>query len=123
MKTKLILLASLCLLVLCVLSGKADAHAALVSATPAIDAVVPRSPPELVLTFSEDLEPTFCKVEVSNASGQRQDKGDLHLQPGNPRVLVLSLPPLTPADYVVTWRVTSVDTHKSQGRFGFAVAP
>jgi len=121
MKTKLIL--PCLLLVLSILSGKADAHAALVSATPAIDAVVSQSPPQVALSFSEDLEPAFCKVEVSDASGQRRDKGDLHLQPGNPRVLVLSLPPLTPADYVVTWRVTSVDTHKSQGRFGFAVAP
>jgi methionine-rich copper-binding protein CopC len=37
-------------------------------------------------------------------------------------VLRVSLPPLEPGRYRVTWRVLSVDTHVTEGDFTFEVA-
>jgi methionine-rich copper-binding protein CopC len=38
-------------------------------------------------------------------------------------LLRISLPPLAPGKYRVTWRVLSVDTHVATGEFTFDVAP
>jgi hypothetical protein len=37
--------------------------------------------------------------------------------------LVLPLPPLAPGRYRVRWHVVSVDTHRTEGEFGFEVTP
>ena len=99
------------------------AHARLVSATPAVGVSVPAAPTELVLRFSEALELRFSTVTVQDAAGARVDKGDLHAGPDGAKSLGLGLNALRSGEYTVTWQVLSVDTHRSEGRFRFQIAP
>ncbi len=89
-------------------AGTAHAHAHLRGAAPAVDSTVPASPPELAITYTEGVEPRFSTIEVRDAAGARVDKADAHIAPGT---------------YTVTWRVTAVDTHKTDGTFHFTVKP
>jgi len=95
----------------------ANAHAALEHAVPAAGSTVASSPSEVTLTFTEKLEPSFSGGEVRNAAGARVDYG-AHVS-GN--IMRISVGALTARAYSVTWHVLSVDTHKTQGSFGFNV--
>jgi len=101
----------------------ASAHAMLMKAEPAVGASVSPAPAQLILHYSEGVEPRFTTVVVHDAAGVRMDSDNLQTAPGDPKTLVLGLQPLKPGDYRVDWHVTSVDTHKTQGHFSFTVAP
>ncbi len=101
----------------------AFAHAHLKSATPAEDATLAASPSEIVLEFSEAIEPKFSAIEVDDAKGARVDKDDLHGDAADARRLAVTLQPLAPGTYKVIWHVTSTDTHKTNGAYQFKVAP
>ena len=47
--------------------------------------------------------------------------GQAIVDPGNDKQLVLTLPPLAPGRYRVRWHVVSVDTHRTEGEYSFAV--
>ena len=98
-------------------STTAQAHAFLDHASPAVGSMV-ASPSAVALYFTEQLEPKFSGAEVHSASGARVDRGKS--VSGN--VMRLGVAGLTPGSYSVTWHVLSVDTHKTQGSFGFTVA-
>ena len=65
----------------------------------------------------------FSTIEVQNAQGVRVDKADPHLVDGDQTKLAVSLPKLPAGEYTVIWHATSVDTHKTEGRFNFSVTP
>jgi methionine-rich copper-binding protein CopC len=100
-----------------------EAHASLVSSVPAARATVSASPPRLILTFSERLEPAYARVSVWNAAGAQVDLRDGALDRDNSKVLGVSLPPLVPGRYTVRYRVLSVDGHVVEASFAFAVGP
>jgi methionine-rich copper-binding protein CopC len=75
------------------------------------------------LWFSERLDPPFSKAEVLDGGGNRVDKGDSQVDSTDPTLLRISLRPLAPGRYRVTWRVLSVDTHVAKGEFTFDIAP
>ncbi len=104
-------------------SGEANAHAFLDHAVPAVGGTVTASPPEVSAWFTEEVEPAFSKIEVADASGNRVDKGDTHVDPADATLLHVSLKPLGPGTYHVRWHVVSVDTHHTQGEFTFTVGP
>lgn len=93
------------------------AHARLDHATPAAGSTVPSPPTEITLYFTEELEPKFSCAEVRSAAGARVDHGANI----SGKVMHLSVGMLAPGNYTVTWHVTSVDTHKTQGSFSFTV--
>ncbi len=101
----------------------AFAHAHLQSANPAANSTVAAVPAELSCNFTEALEPRFSQLQVQDAAGKQVDSGDMHLAPGNPKQMVIGLPKLGAGVYTVVWHATSVDTHKTEGRFTFTVAP
>jgi len=107
-------------LALVAMTGPVLAHAHLVAASPAADATV-ATPTEVAISFTEALEPKFSSIEVTAADGTRVDKADLHIV-GDGKHVAVSLAPLQPGTYTVIWHATSVDTHKTEGRFGFKVA-
>jgi len=72
----------------------ARAHAFLDHAIPAVGSSVPASPAVVTLWFTQDLEPAFSDVTVK---------------------------PLPPGTYTVSWHVVSVDTHPTEGTFTFEV--
>ena len=103
-------------------AGVALAHAHLKKAEPPINSVVTTAPVEVVIYFTESVEPKFSSIEVQNAHGQRVDKGETRTAPGDATRLIASLTTLTPGTYKVMWHATSVDTHKTEGTYRFTVA-
>ena len=101
----------------------AFAHAFLQRASPPVGSELPVSPSAVTITYTEGVEPDFSTIEVQNAQGTRVDKADPHLVGGDQTKLSVSLPKLPPGDYTVIWHATSVDTHKTEGRFTFSVTP
>lgn len=93
----------------------ARAHAQLDGAVPAVGSTV--SPGQVTLYFTEQLEPKFSGAEVRSAARARVDHGTI----ASGKVMHLSVGTLAPGNYTVTWHVTSVDTHKTQGSFSFTV--
>ena len=105
-------------------ASPAFAHAFLQRASPPVGSELPVSPSAVTITYTEGVEPSFSTIEVQNAQGTRVDKSDPHLVGGDQTKLAVSLPPqLPPGTYTVIWHATSVDTHKTEGRFTFSVSP
>jgi hypothetical protein len=99
----------------------ARAHAFLDHAEPKVGSTITRPPAETKIWFTQELEPAFSTIEVSDAQGNEVDKKDTHLDSKDKSLLIVSLPPLSPGTYTVAWHVVSVDTHKTQGHYQFTV--
>ena len=102
-------------------AGGASAHAFLRAANPPVGGAVAVAPAEVAIDYSEGVEPRFSAIEVRDASGNRVDTGEAHTAPGNNHRLVAGLKPVGPGAYTGTWRVTSTDTHKTEGSYAFTV--
>ena len=96
-------------------------HAFLDHASPAVGSAVPAAPAAVMLWFTQELEPAFSSVTVTNRAGQRVDLGNAQIAAGHPDQLQVGLKPLPPGTYTVSWHVVSVDTHPTQGTFTFTV--
>lgn len=102
------------------LPAAAHAHAFLDHASPKVGSTVGTAPRELLLWFTEKLEPTFSTVEVRNAQGAVvSSKAQVAGSDGTE--LRVPLKPVPAGTYQVIWRVLSVDTHRTQGNFTFHV--
>src|SRR5579883_588432 len=86
----------------------AHAHAFLDHAEPRVGSTVPIAPREVVLSYTQNLEPAFSSIEVSDSKGARVDQGKPGISASTMRV---GLKPLPPGSYRVRWHVLSVDTH------------
>ena len=106
---------------LCI-SSPAFAHAMLERASPPVGSEAASPPHEIVLTFTEGVEPLFSSIELRNAEGVVVTTGKPHVAAGDARRLAIDLPVLQGGKYTVIWHVTSVDTHKTEGNFQFSVA-
>jgi hypothetical protein len=107
----------------CVFAAGAHAHAFLEHTEPRVGSTVAAAPAELRLWFSEPLEPAFSTVEVTDAQGHRVEAGRAQVDPRDRALLRVTLNKLGPGSYTANWRVISVDTHVTEGRFVFQVAP
>jgi methionine-rich copper-binding protein CopC len=103
-----------------VLGAVAEAHAFLDHAEPRVGSTVQTAPRQLSLSFTQNLEPAFSSVEVSDANGARVDLGKPSISSSMMRV---GLKQLAPGTYRVRWHVLSVDTHTTEGSFTFSVGP
>jgi methionine-rich copper-binding protein CopC len=113
------LIAACCLLV----PSASSAHAFLDGAMPRVGSESPTVPTEVVLHYTQGVEPDFSRIEVRDASGASVTDGTAHTKPGDPTRLAVALKAVSAGVYTVTWHVTSVDTHKTQGKFHFTVMP
>jgi copper resistance protein C len=110
-------LLALVLLGLAIGIATAHAHAHLERASPTPDSTVRPAPQEVTLWFTQQLEPAFSSAQVHDAAGARVDEGarvdgmQIHV----------SVKPLPPGTYKVSWKVLSVDTHTTEGDFSFRV--
>jgi methionine-rich copper-binding protein CopC len=96
----------------------AQAHATLLRTNPAKEALLPRAPEEVVLTFSETPIGIGTTVRVAGP--------DAVVSLGQPRVIDNTVHQtlsrgLGGGRYIVTWRVTSDDGHPVSGTFAFTV--
>ena len=96
----------------------AQAHAFLDHASPLVGSTVASAPHEVTLSFSQNLEPAFSTVEVTDSSGARVDQGKATVSGNTMRIGVKAL---APGSYKVHWHALSVDTHTTQGTFSFHV--
>jgi methionine-rich copper-binding protein CopC len=96
----------------------AQAHAFLDHATPLVGSTVPAPPHEVALTFTQNLEPAFSSVEVTDSSGARVDQGKAAVS-GN--TMQIGLKAIGAGTYRVRWHALSVDTHSTEGSFTFHV--
>jgi copper(I)-binding protein len=102
-------------------AGPASAHAFLKSASPAVGSEVSTPPAEVVIDFTEGVEPKFSTIMVQDGEGVRMDSGAAHLVGGVDTRLAVALKPLTQGAYKVVWHATATDTHKTEGSFSFTV--
>lgn len=99
------------------------AHAHLDTASPSGTVVEATAPTEIVLGFTERLELSLAVIEVTDAAGTRVDDGAVRSVGDDGHTIAIGLKPLGPGTYLVSWAVTSVDTHRSEGSYSFVVGP
>jgi copper resistance protein C len=116
MRTSSIIVHAAGLLVLGI--AAASAHAFLDHAEPRVGSTVRAAPSQVSLSFTQNLEPRFSTVTVTDASGQRVDAGRPVVSGSTMRV---PLRGIRSGTYRVSWRVLSVDTHTTEGAFTFRV--
>ena len=99
------------------------AHARLEHAEPKVGSIVETAPTEVVLTFSEKVEPEFSTVQVLDAAANDVEVGKATVDDDSPNVLRVPIGKLDAGTYTVKWAVVSVDSHKTHGDFTFQVSP
>lgn len=97
----------------------AQAHARLVSATPAAKSAG-ASPRVVTLTFSDRVAPAFSSFDVVNAAGAKASVRTQVSQDGKTITGTLARP-LAAGAYVVNWRIASTDGHRMTGSYDFTV--
>jgi methionine-rich copper-binding protein CopC len=101
----------------------AAAHASLVRSSPPRRAVLPQAPARVDLWFNERLEPAYSTMTVETTAGARVDRQDAAVSQDDAHRLSVGLPALPPGEYVVRFRVLSVDGHVVESSFPFTVRP
>ena len=101
-------------------ASPASAHAFLEGALPRVGSTVPTPPAEVQLTFTQGIEPDFSRLQVQDSFGASVAAGTAHTA-GDATRFAVPVKKLAPGKYTVIWHVTSVDTHKTQGKFSFTV--
>ena len=102
------------------LTGAATAHAFLAIASPAAGENLKAPPARVALHFTESLEPAFSGIAVADESGHDMAAGPAT---ASGTEMDLSLKPLAPGRYRVSWHAVSVDTHRTEGKYNFLVLP
>jgi len=97
------------------------AHAFLDHSDPAVGSTVSASPAALNLWFTQELEPAFSWVTVTDRSGAAVNDGPAAIDPSDQTELTVKLNALPSGTYKVKWHVLSVDTHTTEGDFTFQV--
>jgi methionine-rich copper-binding protein CopC len=97
------------------------AHAFLDHAEPAVGSTVPTAPSVVHIWFTQELEPAFSWIQVTDKSGASVSDGASAVDPGNNQEMEIKLKPLQAGTYTVKWHALSVDTHTTQGDFTFQV--
>ena len=97
------------------------AHAFLDHADPAVGSTVPAPPTLIHLWFTQELEPAFSWVTVTDRSGASVIDGAATIDPSNKSELTVKLKPLSAGMYTVKWHVLSVDSHTTEGDFTFQI--
>ena len=98
----------------------AAAHAFLATANPRVGSTIAAAPPQLLLNFTEGVEPDLSSVAVTNAAGAVVSIGHCHTA-GRADRLAIALGKLPPGAYTVTWHAVAIDLHKTEGHFVFHV--
>jgi putative copper export protein/methionine-rich copper-binding protein CopC len=100
-------------------AGAAQAHAALIRTSPAQGSIVTTAPSEIVITFSEVVQPVPTRITVIAPDGKRIDSGNPRVQGDDMHIpLRTNVPGGT---YLVSYRVISADSHPVGGGFTYSV--
>ena len=100
-------------------AGPCQAHAHLLSSTPADNAQLSEAPKTLSLKFSEAAQ--IALLKLLTAGKEIPIPLDKSAKPG--QSYTLTLPPLAPGSYTVQWTAVSADDgHVTKGTFKFSIA-
>lgn len=103
--------------------GDAGAHAYLEQSEPAANAVVPDTPAEVRMTFTEPLEPSYTEAVLYAADGSPITTEPAGVNPDDGYELILPLPDDLPlGTYTVQWsNISTADGHPEVGFFSFTI--
>jgi hypothetical protein len=99
------------------------AHAELVSSSPADGATLTSTPGEIVLTYSEALDPSKSSIALHGADGAEIARGGV--DPDNDTVMRMTPPELNESAYEIRSTAAALDGHIEHEivRFGVALPP
>ena len=95
------------------------AHARLQKSEPAAGASLAAAPKQIQLWFSEKLDPSVSKIEVSGPSG-KVELGPAHTM-GDKSLMAAIGTKLADGAYTVSWQTSGDDGHMVKGAFKFMV--
>lgn len=101
--------------------GVAYAHADLVSAFPANQSLLEESPTEIILGFSEAVDPIDPAIRLVDDQGEEVAVGGVGQPDGSDSMRVDIPGTLDDGTYVVAWQAVSADSHRVRGAFTFSV--
>jgi hypothetical protein len=113
--------ARLALVTLLLAATNAWANAFVDHAEPAVGSTVDTPPTEIKIWFTENVEPAFSQIQLLDRHRRLVTQNKAVVDSDDPALLKLSIPPLKPGIYKVSWKVVSVDTHMTVGTFSFKV--
>ena len=120
--SRLVAAALAAVLALGVWAAPAGAHATVVRTVPADTAVLESAPRTVQMRFSEPVELGAGSLRLLDAAGRELRMAKPVHAGGDPATAELTLPEgLGRGTYVVSWRVTSADSHPVSGAFSFSV--
>ena len=96
----------------------ADAHAKLVSSSPAANTTV-SAPKQLVLKFNEKLQRKFSGADLAMPGMAMPAKGSVAKD--GKTMIVKPTAALMPGAYSVKWHAVTSDSHRMQGTYSFTV--
>ena len=103
-------------------SATAAAHPLPRAASPAPNAILAASPPEIRVTFSEPLVAAFSKLELVDQAGKPVPLGASVVDPNDRKQLAALVKGRLPAGtYIVNWHAVAADTHHVAGHYSFQV--
>src|SRR5580765_8309342 len=91
------------LMLLLLLARTAEAHANLVRSEPPAGALLDTAPKELIMEFSEELDPGFSRVQLYNSKNQVINAGPGVIDPAAPKIMRLALGELPKDSYTALW--------------------
>jgi copper transport protein len=105
-----------------VAGGRVLAHAQLVASSPGAGVVLPQSPDEIRLVFSEPLEAQVTSIDLALEDGTTILTRGGEVDPDDPFALVVADPQLPDGIYLLTWRTLSAaDGHTAEGFVSFGI--
>jgi len=117
------LLGALFIAVLGVLAGAhtALAHADLLSSSPDDQELLEVAPTEIVLQFTEAIDPIEPGIRLVDSDGNDVEIGAVDQSVGTDRMRASVPDSLADGTYVVAWQGVSADSHRVRGSFTFSV--
>ena len=97
------------------------AHAELVTAEPAADAVLATAPDAVTITFDDELDADGSQLVVIGPGGADAGSGGVDLDVAERNVLTASLSTSADGEYTVEWTAQSADGHQERGGHTFRV--
>jgi copper transport protein len=101
-----------------------SAHANLIRSTPAANASIAASPPEIRIWFTEPLESAYSRITLRDSTGEVMAVAPGRIDPDDAMQMFLPLDTVALPDglYTVAWRtVSAADGHASEGSFAFGI--
>src|SRR5258708_28456683 len=107
---KRLAIARLTVIALLFTATSAWAHAFLDHAEPAVGSTVDTPPTEIKIWFTEKLEPDFSQIQLFDHHGKPVTQAHATVDPSDPSLLKLAVPPLTPGHYKEDCKYRRVET-------------